>query len=170
MKLRIKNTKITIWTLSIYQIIGGLLGIYVTAYLMTRTHNLNGTILLIFLLAAGLYLFSIKSGIALLQKDYRKGLIYSMINQVLQIVSIAVGGYKFDYFSGSKFTLGCNFTDGIFFNFNFGLTSEFNFSYNVDKYEYYLHINILAILILYVLNDLYKELYSKRKIVLAEDA
>lgn len=164
MKYRIKNTKTTILILGIYQIFGGLIGLGVTAYLALGTGTINGAMLLIFTIATGLYLFSIKSGTVLIRKDYKRGLIYSMVNQIIQILSIGVGGYKFDYSSGAKGKIGINFTNGFNFNFDIGITSEFNMSINVDNTEYFLYINILAIFILKVLNDIYKEKFSTKSI------
>ena len=43
-----------------------------------------------------------------------------------------------------------------------GLTSEFNMSINVDSMEYFLYVNLLAIFLLIVLNDIYKEKVSDK--------
>jgi hypothetical protein len=158
MKYRIKNTKTTLLIISIYQIIGGLFGLGAIAWILLRTSTINGVLLLIFFIAVGLYSFSIKSGCVLLRKDYKRGLIFSIINQFIQIISIAIGGFKYSYYSGGMIDIGFNFTDGFKFNFDFGLISKFNFAINVDEKDYFLYVNILAIFLLKVLFDLYREL------------
>ena len=162
MKYRIKNTKTTLLILGIYQIFGGLAGLFVTAYLALKTGTINGAIFLIFSIAIGLYLFSIKSGTVLIRKDYKRGLIYSMINQAIQIFSIGIGSYIFDYSSGAKGMIGLNFTNGFKFKLDAGLTSEFNMAINTDNLEYFIYVNLLAIFLLVVLNDIYKEKFCNK--------
>lgn len=162
MEYRIKNTSLTLLILSIYQITGGIIGFGTIAWLLLRTSTINGALLLIFLFTVGLYFFSIKAGCVLLRKDYKRGLLFSIANQILQIVSIGLGGNKFEYFSGGMLNVGFNFTEGFKFNLNFGLISKFNFAINVDEKEYFLYINILAIFLLIVFLDLYKELKTSK--------
>lgn len=159
MKLRIKNTRLTILILAYYQIIGGVIGFYLITKILFQTQTINGILLFILLSAIGLYYFSIKSGSLLIRKEYKRGLIYSMIHQVIQIIGIGFGGSKFSYFSGSKFTVGISFTDGIHFKFDLGLFSQFNMSFNLDEKSYFIYVNILAVFVLYVFWDLYKELF-----------
>lgn len=161
MKLRIKSTKTTLLIFAIYQILGALAGFYVVAWLLQQTGAINGITLLIFLIAIGLYSLSIKAGSVLLRKDYKRGIILSMINQLFQIVAIAFGGYKFDFSSGAKLNTGFNFTDGFLAKFDIALSSEFNLSWNSGQ-EFFIYINILAIFLLYVLVDIYDELFKKK--------
>jgi len=167
MKYRLKNTKITVLVIAIYQIIGGVAGIGLIAWLLLKTQTINGALLLIFLTAVGLYLLSIKAGMYLLEKNYKKGLIYSIIIQAFQVVAIGLGSHKYDFYSGSKANIGVNFTDGFNLKFDFGLTSQFNFAINSSDKEYFLYINIVAIFLIYVLSDLYNEIVS-RKIIIEE--
>lgn len=164
MKYRLKNTKITVLAIAIYQIIGGLTGIGLIAWLLLRTQAINGALLLIFLTAVGLYLLSIKAGMYLLEKDYKKGLIYSIIIQTFQVVAIGLGSHKFDFYSGSKANIGFNFTDGFNLKLDFGLTSQINFAINSSDKEYFLYINIIAIFLIYVLSDLYNEIALNKTI------
>ena len=142
-----------------------------TAYLALNTGTINGAIFLIFAIAIGLYLFSIKSGIVLIRKDYKRGLIYSMINQAIQLFSIGIGGYKFEYASGAKGIIGLNFTNGFNLQLDAGILSEFNMSINVDTMEYFIYVNLLAIFLMFVLNDIYKEKFldkSNEKVSISE--
>ena len=161
MKLRIKTTKTTLLIFGIYQILGALAGFGIVAWLLQQTGTINGIALLIFLIAIGLYALSMKAGSVLLRKDYKRGIILSMINQLFQIVAIAVGGYKFDFSSGARLNTGFNFTDGFLAKFDFGLSSAFNISWNSGQ-EFFIYINILAIFLLYVLVDIYEELFKKK--------
>ena len=126
MKLRIKSTNTTILILGIYQIVGALLGFYVIASLLLRTDKINGVLLLIYFIAIGLYSLSMKAGSLLIRKEYKRGLILSMVNQIFQIVSVAVGGYKYSLFSGGKLAAGFDFTDGFNMKLDFALTSKFS--------------------------------------------
>jgi len=158
MKYRIKNTKITIIILAIYQILGGLAGLWITSWLLLNTQNISGGALLIFITAIFLYYFSIKCGSILLRYEYKRGLIYSMIHQALQIIGIGFGGYAYTYSSGGKLIFGPDFTNGINFRFDFALASQFNFSINIADKVYFLYVNILALFLLYLFWDLYKEI------------
>ncbi|MDQ2180192.1 hypothetical protein [Marinifilum sp. D714] len=160
MKYRIKDTKTTLKIIGIYQILGGIFGLCISGWLLMRTGQINGPILLIFLVAIGLYLFSIQSGNLILQKNrVKRGIIYSMIHHAIQVIAISTGEYKYEYYSGAKGTIGFEFTKGFEFNFGIGL-SEFNFTINSDSGELFLFVNIFAIIVLIVLNDIYKDLFS----------
>ncbi len=80
-----------------------------------------------------------------------------MVNQIVQFISFAVGGNKYDYVSGIKGRIGFDFTSGFDFKFDLGLTSTFNFSINADDAEYFLYVNVFAILVFIVLIDILKE-------------
>lgn len=163
MKLRIKNTDLTIRILGIYQLLGGIVGLGVTGWLLLKTGTINGPVLFILLTAIGFYSLSIKAGSLLLKKRMKEGLIYSMVNQILQFVAFSVGGNMYKFISGGKTLIGFDFTNGFHFKIDFGLTSEFNFSILVDEQHYFVYVNILAILVLYVLSDIYEELKNADK-------
>ncbi len=158
MKLRIKDNQTTLLIIGIYQIVGGILGLGLVATILMRMGNVNGPVLLIFLIAIGLYYLSLKSGILIIQnQSQKKGIIFSMVNQIVQFISFAVGGNKYDYVSGIKGRIGFDFTSGFDFKFDLGLTSTFNFSINADDAEYFLYVNVFAILVFIVLIDILKE-------------
>ena len=52
MKLRIKSTKTTIKILGIYQIVGALLGYYVVVSILLQTGEVNGVLLLFYLITS----------------------------------------------------------------------------------------------------------------------
>ncbi len=164
MKLRIKSTNTTILIFGIYQVVGALLGFYVIASLLLRTNEINGALLLIYIIAIGLYSLSMKAGSLLIRQEYKRGLILSMVNQIFQIVSVAIGGYVYSYFSGGKLAAGFDFTDGFKMKLDFALTSKFSLAWNSGE-EYYLYINLLAIFLTYVIMDIYEEIFKKDKSV-----
>jgi len=133
MKFRIKNTKTTINIIGYYQIVGGIVGIISAVMALFRwTNAINGPLLLIYLFAFFLFAFSIQSGNLILQKNrQKKGIIYSMILQGLQIVLIAVGGNKYEFYSGIQTAFGFNFTNEFELQGNAAI-SGFNFSINSD--------------------------------------
>ncbi len=158
MKFRIKNTSTTIKFLGIYQIICGLIGLGVSVWILLQTEVISGAILFIFLLALGLYYFSIKSGGLLLQKtQINKGLIYSLASNFLQTIAISIGGYKYEIYTGVKMIIGLNFTHGFNFKIAIGFP-EFNFAYNSSRLDIFFYINIFAIIAIILLYDIYKEL------------
>ena len=161
MKFRIKNTEITLKIIGFYELIGGILGIGLSCWLMLKTGTINGPFLFIFLLAFFLFSFSIQSGNLLLQKSkIQKGIIYSSILQILQLFAIGLGNYSYEFYSGAKGTIGFIFGEGFKFDLNVALSS-FNFTINSGNNNYFFKINIVAIIILSILIDIFQE--KKRK-------
>lgn len=164
MKFRIKDTKTTIRIIAIYQIIGGTLGLGLIGWLLLRTGQINGPLLFIFCLAFFLFGLSIHSGNLLLKEGSLKtGLIFSSILQGLQIISIGISRYTYEFFSGVKTTIGVDFTNGFEFNASAAF-STFTFNLNSSDINYFIKINILAIIVLSILIDIYEELYKKKTI------
>lgn len=161
MKIIHKYSKQTILTLGVYQILGGIIGLYSIACFLLRVQNISGGALLIFSIVVGLYLFSIKCGSLLIRKEYKRGIIYSIIHQLLQVIHISIGGNEFSYFSSSHLSFGPNFTNGFIFKIDFALASKFDISINVSEKEYYLYINLFAIIVGYLFWELYKHFYLK---------
>ena len=156
MILRIKNTGLTIKIISWLQIVGGVTGLGLVAYLLLNTGTINGPVLLIFLTGLGLFSYSIYSGKRLLTDDNKKtGIILSIINQALQIVQWSMFGYAFVYSAGAELTIGLQETT---FKFNISaLISSFQMSIKSDS-EFLFKINVIAILVIYVLVDILNEL------------
>ncbi len=156
MKLRIKNTTLTLQAISWLQIVGGITGLGLLAYLMLQTGTINGSILLIFLIGIGLFSYSIYSGNRLLSDEKKEnGIILSIINQVLQIVQWSILGYGLSYSSGVELTIGLK---NMTLNFNFSvINSTFKMAINSDN-EFFIKINLIAVLVIFALADIKKEL------------
>jgi hypothetical protein len=164
MKFRIKNTKTTLRIIAIYQILGGIFGIGLVGWLLRSTGQINGPLLLIFCLAFFLFGLSIHSGNLLLKEGSLKtGLIFSTILQALQIIALGIGGYTYEFFSGAKATIGIDFTNGFEFGLNASL-STFTFNINASDPVFFIKINVLAIIVLSILIDIYEEFYNKKPV------
>ncbi|MCT4590617.1 MAG: hypothetical protein N4A71_22515 [Carboxylicivirga sp.] len=162
MKYRIKNTKTTLRVIAIYQILGGVLGIGLMGWLLLRTGQINGPLLFIYFLAIFLFGLSVHSGNLLLKKDSLKtGLIFSLVLQTLQVLAFGIGSYTYMFFSGARASIGIDFTNGFEFGFKASF-SEFSFIINASEPEYFININLIAILVLSVLIDIYEELYKRK--------
>lgn len=161
MRLRIKNTTLTLQIISWLQIIGGITGLGLMAYLMLQTGTINGAILLLFLIGIGLFSYSIYSGKKLLtDTEKATGIILSIINQIIQLFHWSMFGYGLSYSSGAEITIGIQ-----------ALTLKFNFSAIVSTFkmaiesndEFFIKINIVAALLIFVLMDILKELKSRHE-------
>lgn len=138
-----------------YQIIGGVAGLLITVWILAHTQQLNGLVLILFLIAFGLYGFSTYCGRLLLNDNYLKGLNLSVINQALQILHFAMLGYAFLYIAGLKLEIGLSTGHvGIQFNFDFGLLSTWQLSVNSEDRSFILAVNLVAIYWLYYIEKL----------------
>ncbi|HYG38633.1 MAG TPA: hypothetical protein VD908_08445 [Cytophagales bacterium] len=161
MRIRIKNTSLTLKIISWLQIIGGVTGIWLMAYLMLQTETITGPLLLIFLIGLGLFTYSIYSGGRLLKdSDKSTGIILSIINQIFQLFQWSMFGFGLSYSSGAELVLGI---EGVSFNFNFAaVMSNFNMSINNDN-GFFIKINLLAVFIIIMLVDILAELKEKKQ-------
>ncbi|WP_162428429.1 hypothetical protein [Pontibacter pudoricolor] len=155
MNLRIKNSQITLKVIGWIQIIGGILGFWVMSKIMLYTETVSGGILLVILVGLGLFSFSIYAGRHLLsEKEVTYGIILSIINQALQTVHFSMFGNGLSYSSGLVSLIGIE--NG--FKFNFAIfSSVFNMSYLLESYDFMLKINLVAIFLILILVDIWRE-------------
>ena len=146
--------------LAIYQIAGGTIGIGLTIWLIAQTVTITGLVILIFILAAGLYSFSIYCGRQLLKGKIKSGLKLSTINQALQVINFAVLGFAFKFVAGLILSIGIDYTNDFNFTFNFSL-SEFQFNINSDKELVTVGFNIVAIYLVYLIDKLKQEIENR---------
>jgi hypothetical protein len=149
-----KKSNIKLKILAWYQIIGGIAGLLITVWLLARTEQINGLILLIILFAFGLYIFSIYCGRLLLTNKYLLGFKLSLINQAMQLFQFGMLGYAFWYVSGLMFITGIKIHDGFTFIFNFGLMSTWQISIATNEREFMIAINLVAIYFVYYTQNL----------------
>lgn len=88
------------------------------------------------------------------------GIILSIINQALQLFQWSMLGYGLSYSSGAEITLGIQ---GATLKFNIAaIVSTFKMSINTDD-EFFIKINLIAVLIIFVLADIVKELKDENE-------
>jgi hypothetical protein len=144
-----KNIPASHIIIGIYQLAGGILGIAVVVKIFHAEYEAINTVLSLLLLwVAVLYSYSIYCGVQLISGN-AKGLNHTQINQYLQVISIFITGFAFQYYSGIYLALGIYLSHPIHFNMNWGLST---FQMNlVGKSEYIIfNLNLVALgLILY---------------------
>ncbi|MDO6388636.1 hypothetical protein Q4E40_00770 [Pontibacter sp. BT731] len=134
--------------LALYQIIGGILGIALTVWVMFSGEMvIDQTALRIGLFAGGLYIFSILCG-RMLFRNLRRGLVLSIINQVLQVVYFSFGAYGFQYVAGLRIGVGVDMVEGWIFKFRLALSS-FHFSIGTDLGQKFIGINLVALFLIF---------------------
>jgi hypothetical protein len=143
--------------LAIYQIIGGLLGLITTTWIVIQFPAFTLFIILLFAVVFGLYIFSLLSG-WLLWNRYVAGVQCSIINQYLQIVQFAIGGYAYTYISGSYFSMGIDLTYSYHLLVNFGIISTWQLKAFSQTPVVQLSFNFVAILLVVFLTHVKRDL------------
>lgn len=156
-----KNFNNIIKGLAVYQIFGGLLGIGLAIRIIPQLQDLNALSYLLIFLTAGFYVYSIIAGAVLLQHP-KRGLSLSLINQALQVLSIAIGSFAFNYVAGFKLGLGIDFVPAWQFNLNLSLSS-FQLILNADTGRVFIGINFLALALVYLIERLREEVGAADK-------
>jgi hypothetical protein len=134
---------------------GGALGIGLTLW-MVNLPLLPVIFLLLVLFVFALYGYSIYCGALLVQKR-RKGLLHSKINQLLQVISISLLGYAYQYTSGAFLFVGLDLTESLNFKFNIG-TSSWQLNINSDNEALIVKVNLLALLLVAFIDKLRKRI------------
>jgi hypothetical protein len=156
MKFISKHTGLTLKIISIIQIVGGIAGLLLRAYLLMHIEAITGPNLLIILIGLALFIFSAYCGKVLLtEKDKKNAIILSIANHVLQIFQWSMLGYSFAYSSGVSLTLGIM---GVSIDFGISVVrSSFSMSIRSDN-PFYFKINIAAVIIMCILIEIYTQL------------
>ncbi len=156
-----QKTESRIKIIGIYQIIGGLIGLIGTLSLLVKFGFSNGTTFKMFLLFLSLYSFSIFCGYLLLKKQYEKGLNYSILNQLIQVLSFTILGFAFKFYSGIFLCFGLNLTTDTILTYNVGITT-WNFKLNSESGITEISINLIALILISVIFNL-KEKTERQK-------
>jgi hypothetical protein len=144
-----KNIPTSHIMIGIYQIAGGIIGMAVVIGLVKSETAVFGAVLSLLLLwVAALYAYSIYCGVLLLSGNH-KGLNQTQINQYLQVISILIAGFAFQYYSGIFFSVGIDLTHSFHFKLNWGL-STFQMNLISKNETVAFNVNLVALgLILY---------------------
>lgn len=142
--------------IALYQIIGGILGIALTVWvLFSGDMEVDQTAMRVGLFAGGLYIFSILCG-RMLFRNRKRGLILSLINQVLQVVYFSFGTYGFQYVAGLRIGVGVDMVESWIFKFRLALSS-FHFSVGTDLGQKFIGVNLVALFLVFWLERLLEQ-------------
>ncbi len=149
--------------IALYQIFGGLFGVGLFVYLLSISYHRQAIptlfLLAIYLFAIGTFCFSIYAGIQIF-KNLKSGLIYSWINQVVQIFFFSISGYGFQYVSGVFVSIGIDLSDSLLFTFNLG-TSKWQIIFNQDPTKVNIEINLVALVLILFIDKQLKKIKNR---------
>lgn len=149
MKNSIRNT---IYALASYQIFGGILGLALAGRALPQLQSLGEANLYLVFIAGLLYLYSVICGFVLF-KNPQPGLNFSLINQLLQVLSFVIGTFAYNFVAGFKLGIGILFFPAWELKLNLSLSS-FQFIINEDTGQVLVGINLLALLLVYFIERL----------------
>ena len=158
-----KNILIQLKGLGIYEIVGGVIGIGLTIYLIATQLSVPGLLFLIFLFSLLLYCYSIYCGIVLL-KNKSNALNYSLVNQYLQLINFSILGYAFQYISGIYLSVGIDLTSSEYLKINFGV-SAWQININRDKDIILVNLNFVALFLIIFIDNLKKKINISADVV-----
>lgn len=139
------ETQKKIKAIGLYQIFGGLLGLIIIAIASFSTASDR----FLYLVIPGLILFGFSIYVG--KQTYQQSencLNLTIINQVLQIVGIYIGGYGFEYVSGIALGFTIDLSNQLLIGVNVNL-STLNYRLNLSPEKYFFSFNIIALLIIY---------------------
>ena len=157
-----KKSAIKLKILGWYQIVGGAFGVLLTFWLLAKTEQVSGLLLILYLAAFSLYAFSVWCGRLLLTDKYIKGLNLTIVNQAMQIISFTMLGYAFMYVSGAMLLGQIEIDHGFTMGFHFGLSSEWRIYFQSDDRSFNLAINFVAIYLLYFTDKLHTTIKNEK--------
>lgn len=142
-----------------YQIIGGIIGVIISFWGLL---NLQGIGVVLFLGVMALYCYSLYIGKLLLDGKIEEGFRHSMINQAIQTINFSLAGYAFKFIAGVNLTAGIDFTNELRFIYKISL-SEFQINLNSQKEIVSVGLNLTAILMIVLINNLSEEFKEEQK-------
>lgn len=146
MKMKIsRKSESDLFKLGIYQLVGGIIGLLLITWVGLHSPFVTSLIITVYVIVALVFCYSIVCGILSI-KLHPQALRFSLINQVAQLISIAVPAISFHYCAGFFINLGIDFTDVIRFDTQLGLSGVI-FDFNTEPVEKTIHINIISLLL-----------------------
>ncbi|MBC7749517.1 MAG: hypothetical protein H7Z76_13245 [Methylotenera sp.] len=153
-----KNRNLQLKLLSFYQIFGGVLGCGISLWVFISLISIQRKEDILFytvlsLCSFSLYIYSIFCGSLLLRKSSRiKGLHFSLVNQLMQVVSFSIFGFAFKYISGLYTSIGFDLVKNTLL-FKWGL-STWEILFNSNSVISEIHINIFSLLLVFLIDRL----------------
>lgn len=149
--------------ISIYEMIGGVLGLGITIFLIFSTLPkllsqevpiFNKVFLIaIILFAIGGYSLSFIAGLFLWKKQ-SKGILLSIITQIIQIPKFAIAGFSYFFVSGLELFVTI---DNSSLGFTTYLGSHFDISFYPEDKAFLIGVNVIAFVVLSYLLKEYKK-------------
>lgn len=155
-----KRLKRRIDFLEIYQIIGGIVGLLITIYLLLTSdlHKYNSIIGYITIIFPFLFFgFCIYSGVLLNTKKYAFGLKLVFISFLFQLIEFEIFGLFYSSVNGLGIKIKFDLTNDIFFGFDYH-PSHFLFQTSSNFEVFIVKINFVAIFMLYFIFNTYHDL------------
>lgn len=143
LKIYLQNLK----DLAFIKIAGGITGIGLTIWLILKQAMIPGIFLLLFLIALGLYSYSLYCG-TLLLRNKASGLNHSSINQYLQLINFSISGYGFQYISGVYLSAGIDLTTSIDLKMNLGVSA---WQINIDSDDGVILVNLNFVALFFII-------------------
>ena len=145
--------------IEIYQIVGGLIGLLITFYLLFTTNlseNQNGMSYVSMLTPFLFFGFCIYSGILLNKKNYVLGLKLVFISLIMQLVAFDVFGLFYSAINGIGIKLTLNLTKDALVGFDFH-PSHFLLALNSDD-NFIVKINLVTIALMIYTSNVYQQI------------
>ncbi|RYY52408.1 MAG: hypothetical protein EOO09_21520 [Chitinophagaceae bacterium] len=148
--------------LAVYQVLGGLGGIFLSIRLVTQLWSIEPVYWVLVLLPFMFYVFSIYTGIMLWNRG-KNSLRLTIINQGLQLVTLAGPVISYTFISGGALLVHLDTTDGISPSFGVMLSS-YSLIIGGDQAARSVGVNIVALgIILFMRREM--RLIEKEKIL-----
>lgn len=147
--------------IGIYQLIGGLLGLYITITALLQNTVFTVLVFLIFFIAISLYSYSFYCGILTLKKS-EKCLNHSLVNQYLQLVNFTIAGFGFKYAAGVLLSLGLDLTTSFEMKFSFQL-SIWQIDINTSSQNVEINFNLIAFFIIMFIDRLKNKIKQNKE-------
>lgn len=142
--------------IALYQIAGGVLGLGLVLKMVPLLKDPSASTWGGIILAIALYLLSMVAGLLLFRKP-QTGLTLSFINQILQVLSFSAASIAYNFVAGLKLGIGVDFVETLMFKLRMSISS-FQFSFHGMDGVPYITVNVLALLLIYLLERLKDQL------------
>jgi hypothetical protein len=150
--------------LGYYQIIGGIVGLYIVISSFISVQALGGLQFLFYTIAIGLFAFSIYTG-NLLRTENIKGIKYSNWVQISQVLQVSFISFTFGYSSGIEFSFGFHLLEVFRPDFSLNI-SNFQIYYSSrNNVEFFMFINFVPLFLIYLLGDLEKKIEERKRLL-----
>jgi hypothetical protein len=157
-----QQSKLKLQILGVYQILGGLTGIVFNIWGFFTQLPIFGIQIIFPFLFFILFGYSVYCGTKCLKLD-EDALSFSIYNQAFQVIGFAMFGFLFRYIAGFHLNINFDFTSSIGVTFDGGFLN-FAFFYNQDRNIMKIEINLIAILLIFLIDWFIRILKKEKEI------